>query len=111
MLDLALDVGNGLAGIALVPRAVELFGGNPELDNEVAGQVLRLGSPPFLPPELDQGGFIAAYDDPGVGAADECSTVCSHLRFHASTSIQNGLCLSQAKGCRMALYGSRRKKL
>ena len=32
-------------------------------------------SPRFLAPEADQGGFITAHDDPGVGAADEASPV------------------------------------
>ena len=45
-----------------------------ELDDEVAGQVLRLGLAPFLPPQADQGCFIAAHDDPGVRAADEKSS-------------------------------------
>ena len=56
-----------LPGIAFVPVAVEVLGRRPELHDEVAGQVLRLGLAPFLAPEADQGGFIAAHDDPGVG--------------------------------------------
>ena len=50
---------------------IEGFGHEPELDDEVAGEVLRLGLAPFLVPEADQGGFIVAHDDPGVGAADK----------------------------------------
>ena len=63
------------AGIALVPGAVEVLGRGPELHDEVAGQVLRLGLAPFLAPEADQGGFVAAHDDPGVGAADEGAAI------------------------------------
>ena len=48
---------------------------DPELHDEVAGQVLRLGLAPLLAPEADQGGFIAAHDDPGVRAADEDAAV------------------------------------
>jgi hypothetical protein len=33
-----------------------------ELDDEVAGEVLRLGLAPFLAPEADQRGFIIAHD-------------------------------------------------
>ena len=44
------------AGIALVPVAVEVLGGRPELHDEIAGEVLRLGLAPFLAPEADQGG-------------------------------------------------------
>ena len=50
MLDPALDVGDPPAGVALVPGAVELLGRGPELHDEVAGQVLRLGLAPLLPP-------------------------------------------------------------
>ena len=74
------------AGIALVPGAIELLGCGPELHDEVAGQVLRLGLAPLLAPQADQGGFVAAHDDPGVRAADEGAAVlvglCPHLRFH-----------------------------
>jgi hypothetical protein len=66
MLDAALHVGDASAGVALVPGAVEFFGRGPKLDNEVARQVLRLGLPPLLAPELDQGGFVPAHNDPGV---------------------------------------------
>ena len=86
MLDLALDVGNALARIALVPEPVELLGGGPKLHDEVAGQVLWRGLAPFLPPKADQRRFVTAHDDPGVRTADETSAVlvwlCPHARFH-----------------------------
>ena len=50
---------------------IEVFGDPPELDDEVSRQVLGLGLAPFLPPEPEQGCFVGAHDDPGVGAADE----------------------------------------
>ena len=71
MLDPPLDVCDAVAGIAFVPGAVELLGGGPELHDEVAGQVLRLGLASLLPPKPNQGGFVVSHDDPGVGAADE----------------------------------------
>jgi hypothetical protein len=37
-----LDAFDGLPGVALVPMPVERFSHQPELDDEVAGQVLRL---------------------------------------------------------------------
>jgi len=40
MLDVALNIGNAPAGIALVPGAVEVLGGGPKLHNEIGGQVL-----------------------------------------------------------------------
>ena len=66
-----LDAFDRLPGVTLVPMPIEGFGRQPELDDEVAGQVLRLDLAPLLLPEAEQGGFVAAHDDPGVGAADE----------------------------------------
>ena len=54
MPDPALHVADLPAGVALVPRAVELLGRPPELDDEVAGQVLGLGLAAFLAPKLNQ---------------------------------------------------------
>ena len=71
MLHAALDIGDAPAGVALIPRAIELLGRSPELHDEVAGQVLRLGFAPFLAPKLDQGCLVTAHDDPGVRAANE----------------------------------------
>ena len=51
--------------------SVESFGRHAKLDDEVSGQVLRLGLASFLAPEADQGGLIVAHDDPGIRAADE----------------------------------------
>ncbi len=86
MLDVTLDIGDAPAGVALVPTAIEFLGGRPELHDEVAGQVLGLGLPALLAPELDQGRLVAAHDDPGVRAADEGAAglvgVCPHGRFH-----------------------------
>jgi hypothetical protein len=61
-----LDAFDRLPGVALIPMSVEGFSHEPELDNKVAGQVLRLGLAPFLVLQADQGGFIVAHDDPGV---------------------------------------------
>jgi hypothetical protein len=68
MLDATLHVADPPAGIAFEPGAIEVLGCCPELHYEIAGEVLRLGLAPFLAPEADQGGFIAAHDDPGVRA-------------------------------------------
>jgi hypothetical protein len=72
-LDATLDVFDGLAGIALVPEPVEIFGDPAELDDEVAGQVLRLGLAALFPPEAEQGRLVVAHDDASVGPADEGS--------------------------------------
>ena len=72
MPDPALHVADLPAGVALVPRAIELLRSPPELHDEVAGQVLGLGFAPFLALQLNQGGLVAAHDDPGVRTANEC---------------------------------------
>ena len=71
MLDAALDVGDAPARVALVPGPVEVLGRSPELDNEVARQVFRFSLAALFAPQTDQGGFIAAHDDPGIRTADE----------------------------------------
>ena len=48
-------------------------GSEPELDEGVAGQVLRLNLAAFFMPEAQQGGLVITYDDPGIGTADEAA--------------------------------------
>jgi hypothetical protein len=67
---------------------VEGFSHQPELDDEVAGEVRRFGFAPFLAPQAYQGGFIVAHDDAGVGAADEAPPT-------------DGLAKSQFNGCHL----------
>jgi hypothetical protein len=64
----ALD---GLPGVALVPMPIEGFGHQTELNDEVAGEVLRLDLASFFLPEAKEGRFITSHDDPGIRAADE----------------------------------------
>jgi hypothetical protein len=71
MLHPALDVRDRLAGVALVPTPVEVLGYGPELDDQVAGKILRLDLAALLLPEADQTSFIVPHDGPGVRTADE----------------------------------------
>jgi hypothetical protein len=66
---------DGLPGVALVPMPVEGFSREAELDDEVAGEVLRLGLAPLFPPEAQEGRFIGAHDDPSVRTADETASI------------------------------------
>ena len=84
MADPLLDVGDDLPGIGLVPAPVKLLGGEAELHDEVAGQVLRLDFAALLPPQPQQGGFIIAHDDPGVGAADERAAIRIRQCWHSA---------------------------
>jgi hypothetical protein len=56
-----LNAFDGLPRVALVPLPVEAFGHAAELDDEVAGEVLRLGLAPLLPPEAEEGGFVVPH--------------------------------------------------
>jgi hypothetical protein len=47
-----------LAGIALVPLAIEVLGHEAELDDEVGGEVLRPDLAPLFLPQAEQGGFV-----------------------------------------------------
>jgi hypothetical protein len=55
-----LNVRDRLAGVALVPGLVELLGRRSELDDEIAGQVLRLGLAALFAPQAEERGLIAA---------------------------------------------------
>jgi hypothetical protein len=50
MADSALDILEGVTGIALEPLPIEGLGRRPELNDEVAREVLRLNLAPLLPP-------------------------------------------------------------
>ena len=56
--DPALDIFDDLPGRALVPLPIEVFGREPELDDQVAGKVFRLRLASLLPPEALQRGLI-----------------------------------------------------
>ena len=67
--------GDGLPGVALVPLAIEVLGRQAELDDEVAGEVLRPDLAALFLPQADQGLLVLAHDDAGVGAADEVAAI------------------------------------
>ena len=66
MADAALDVGDDLSGIGLIPAPIKVLGYRPELDEEIAGLVLWLHLAPLFLPKLDQRLCIIAHDDSGV---------------------------------------------
>ena len=68
------DIDKDLSGIGLVPAPIELLGHHPELDEEIAGQVLRLDLAALFPPKPEKRLLIIAHYDPGVRAADEIAT-------------------------------------
>ena len=74
MPNVLLNVGDDLPGIGLVPAPVQLLGGGPELDDEVAGQVLGLDLAALFLPQAVPGPLVVAHDDPGVRAANERTT-------------------------------------
>jgi hypothetical protein len=80
MLHSPLHVFDDLTGIALVPAPIEVFGREAELDDQVAGQVLRLDLASLFPPEAQEGPFVVPHDDAGVRAADE---VAAPAFFHS----------------------------
>ena len=72
-----LDIGDDLPGIGFVPAPVQLLGYDPELDDEVAREVLRFSLAALLSPKPQQRSLIASHDDPGVGTADEVTPIRS----------------------------------
>src|SRR6516162_2694101 len=75
VLDPPLHLRNDVPGIALEPMPVEGLGHQANLDDEIVGEILRLGLAAFLTPQAQQGSLIAPHDHPGVGAADEAPAI------------------------------------
>jgi hypothetical protein len=91
MLDAALKCFDLMAGVALVPEPVEILGRDPELDDKIAGEVLRLDFPTLLPPKAEEGGFIVAHDNSSIRAADEGPAVVSLI--YIAKLLVHGLAL------------------
>jgi hypothetical protein len=64
-----------MPGITLVPVPVQPLSGQAELDNEIAGEILRLDLAAFFLPKANEGSFIVAHDDARVRAADEVAAI------------------------------------
>src|ERR1700730_17278979 len=75
MPEAMLDALDGLTGIALVPMTVESFCCGTKLNDEVAGEVLRLSLAAFLAPQPQQGSLVAPHNYPGIGTADEVPAI------------------------------------
>src|SRR5262245_45277237 len=71
----ALDIFDHLPGRPLVPLSVQGFSREPELDEQIARQVLWLGLAPFFAPEAEQSGLIVAHNDPDVRASNKVAAV------------------------------------
>ncbi len=67
----ALDILEDLPGIALEPVPIEIFGHNPELNDEVSGEVFGLDFPRLLFPQPQQCSFIVSQNNSSVRATDK----------------------------------------
>ena len=72
---------NRLARVGLIPASIEVFGHHPELDDEIAGQILGLDLTPLFAPEPNERILVITHDDPGIRAADESATSLEDGRF------------------------------
>ena len=82
-----LDISDDPPGIGLVPAPVKFLGGQTELHDQVAGQVLRLGFTAFLPPQSQQGSLVIAHDDPSVRAAYKRSSGVLSCHYYSLSFI------------------------
>src|SRR5581483_1676981 len=73
--DVALDVGEDLTGVGLVPTPVECFGDEAKLNDGVAGEVFWFDFTAFFSPKLGHRFLVITHDDAGSGATDEVTTV------------------------------------
>jgi hypothetical protein len=89
---MVLDVTDPVARVLLVPAAVEVLGGEAELDDQHAREVEGDLLTSFLAPEPQQRLFVLAHDDPGVRAADEVRAI--RLMWLFSKSNRHWLWLS-----------------
>jgi hypothetical protein len=71
---MTLHVCDDLPGIRLVPAPIEIFGGEPELNDQIPGKLFKFDIASLFTPQAEQGRIIIAHDDPGVRAADEVAT-------------------------------------
>jgi len=55
----------------LIPAPIEVLRYDPELDDEVAGEVLGFDLAALLAPEAEEGCFVTAHDGPRLRATDE----------------------------------------
>jgi hypothetical protein len=74
MLHAALDVRHDLAGVALEPMPIEIFGDPLELEDQIAGEVLRLNFTPFFEPKTPECGLVGSKDNSGNRTADESAS-------------------------------------
>jgi len=87
MPDPALDVLERSTGIALEPVPIERLGHNPQLDDQVFGEVFGFDFATFFPPEPDESGFVLAHDNPRIGATDESTpAILEHLILRRAIS-------------------------
>lgn len=75
-----LHVADLVAGVVLIPAPVELLGGQAELRDQFVGKIQGLPFATLLLPQVEQGFFVGAHGDAGVGAANEIAPIASmHL--------------------------------
>src|SRR5262249_7973016 len=91
MSNIFLNIRDHLAGIGLIPAPVQVFGRQAELDEEVAGQVLRLNLPSLLAPQPDQSDFVIPHDDAGFRTANERTAVGTWYIPHPRTLLWSRL--------------------
>ena len=77
MSDASLDIAEDMARVGLIPTSIEVFGGQAELDDEIAREILRFNLTPLLSPQPQKGSLIIAHDYAGVRAANEVAPTFS----------------------------------
>jgi hypothetical protein len=75
MRDPLLHVLDGVAGVTLIPAAVEVLGHGTELDDQVVGKILRSDLTALLLPQPQQGGLVITHDDPCIRSADRMAAI------------------------------------
>ena len=91
MADLLLDIDKHLTGVGLVPAPVHLLGRKTEQDEEIAGEVLGLDFAAFFAPKPQDGSFMVAHNNSGVGPADEVATLDRFSSLRKSLNVASSV--------------------
>jgi hypothetical protein len=72
---MALDVGDPMAGVELVPSSVEVLRDLSKLDDQFSRKIHGGGLASLFFPEPGKGLLVLAHDDTGVGTADKVAPI------------------------------------
>ena len=71
-----LHVFNDVAGVALVPAPIELFGHRAELNDQIFGEIFGLDLTSLFAPQADEQVLVVTHNHPRIRSADKRAAIC-----------------------------------